>query len=57
MQEYIAGVREICERKMREWEIMCGVRVIQSSHQTVSGGSKNYVLPSIFDILLSSYMM
>ena len=29
MREYIAGVRVICGRKMREREIMCGARVSQ----------------------------
>jgi len=45
MWEYIAGVRVICWRKMREWEIMCGARVSQVTP------SNCLVFPFIFDIL------
>jgi len=57
MREYIAGVRVICERKMREREIMCGIRVSQVKPSNCFRCIKKLVFPSIFDILLSSYMM
>jgi len=51
MREYIAGIRLISRRKLREWEIMCGISVSQVKPSNYFSHVEKLIFASILTYL------